>query len=656
MMNIRVKKLIFSLFTLVFPFVFLLILELILRFTVPYNDESIVEVVKYDGVEWYQVNRSYLKKFFPNQAQLIPEFKPNLFKKDKNPNIFRILCLGGSSMFGTPYQMTSNIPGIVRRQLRHIFPDREIEVINLAASAINSQVIKRLIPDLDVFEPDLVLIYMGHNEFYGPDGVGATTLEKNIPFILDLKYILREIRIYQILRNWITSPAPPQKVSDEKNLMREVSRGSLVELDSDDAKRIYRDFSANLGNIVSQFKKKNIPLIVSDVISNLEFAPFSYPPKIGEVDVDNIMEEIERQFAREEYPLALEHLIKLHRQDAQHALINFWMGKCFLAEGESDSALRYLILARDYDLLKFRAPSRINHIIEEICQQENLPFVSTASYFSRNSKNGIAGFDLFWEHLHPNTAGYYSIAELFTQRILEMEILRTHREKLFLPLHMDSLNICWLDLAYADISIQNLTGKWPFRNFAVSTIYLDSASPEIFQIVSDVYQRKIVWDDACYRSAAWFEKTGEFDLARNTYEAILEEYPLNFYAHYQLARLYRDLLRFDTAVKHYQISIESNPDYLFARLDLGMILINQGLFDMAIEHLKKALVLNSNQPNAAIEANINYGLSAAYANKRDLETAMVYVDRALEIIPNYPAARELKQGLMRAFQKNSAVR
>jgi len=502
MMKIRIKKLVFTVFTLIIPLLFLLFLEFILRITVTPDHKSIVEVVKYDGVDWFQVNRSYLKKYFPSKAQLIPEFKPSLFKKDKTSNLFRIVCLGGSSMFGTPYQMTSNIPGIVRRQLRYLYPDREIEVINLAASAINSQVIKRLIPDLDIFEPDLVLIYMGHNEFYGPDGVGATTIEKKIPFTLDLKYILREFRMYQILRNWITSPPPTEKISKEKNLMREVSQGSLVELNSDDARRVFHDFSENLKDIISQFKKKNIPLIVSDVTSNLQFAPFSYPSKITDVVADEVIKGIEINFTSEDYNSALKMLSDLHCQDSQHALINFWMGKCFLAKGESDSAIKYLVLARDHDLLKFRAPNRINEIIDEVCQQENIPLISATSYFSQNSENSIAGFDLFWEHLHPNTTGYYLIALLFTQKILELEILQNNRERVFLPLQMDSLNICWLDLAYADISIQNLTEKWPFRNFVVPTVYIDKSSPEVIQIVREVYQRKIVWDDACYRSAA----------------------------------------------------------------------------------------------------------------------------------------------------------
>lgn len=98
-------------------------------------------------------------------------------------------------MFGTPHQMTANIPGIVRKQLRHLYPQKEIEVINLGGAAINSNVNLDLAKEVVKYQPDLILLYLGHNEFYGPDGVGASWLEKRFGFITKLKYTMRDLRI-----------------------------------------------------------------------------------------------------------------------------------------------------------------------------------------------------------------------------------------------------------------------------------------------------------------------------------------------------------------------------------------------------------------------------------------------------------------------------
>src|SRR4030042_4198192 len=144
-MTAKKKKILFTIFTLSIPLIFLLVLELFLRLLTPSLKNPIVQEVSYDQISWYQVNRSYLKKFFPAKSQLIPEFKPSLFRKQKLPTTYRVICLGGSSLFGTLYQMPATISGILRRQLRQLYPHLDIEVINFGASAINSQVSKQLV-------------------------------------------------------------------------------------------------------------------------------------------------------------------------------------------------------------------------------------------------------------------------------------------------------------------------------------------------------------------------------------------------------------------------------------------------------------------------------------------------------------------------------
>jgi tetratricopeptide (TPR) repeat protein len=646
------KKIVFTSFTILIPFLFFLILELFLRLVTPSLKNPIVQEVSYDKVDWYQINRGYLKKFFPVNSQLIPEFKPAIFRKEKLANTYRVICLGGSSMFGTPYQMTSTISGILRRQLRHLYPQLDIEVINFGASAINSQVIKQFTPELIQFKPDLVLIYMGHNEFYGPEGVGATWLEKKVPLILSLKHILRELRMYQIIRNWLTAGGPEKNQLLEKNLMLEVSQGSLIELDSDDSHRIFTLFRKNLTEIISCFQDKDIPLIVSDITSNLLFPPFAFSQHIQNHDLKKVIEQVEKSYQQQQFSSALELLQPLAKLDSTNAIIQFWIGRCFLGMGEIDQARHHLILARDYDLLKFRAPAEINRIIYEICSKKNIPLISAEKYIAALSSTGISGYQLFWEHLHLRDRGYYSIAELFLDKIIQLDLLPVKNDPgIFnrrLPFDYDLLSICWLDLAYADRSMINLTSSWPFNNFQINPQFLNEKDDALQKIVQEVYQKRMVWDEACYRTATVFEKKGDFRSAQTTYEAVIEEYPLNFYAHYQLARLFKDQGQLNEAIPHYQISIQSNPQYLFSRLESGMVEINSGQFDQAIENLEYALKLLSGNKNPAVEASIYYGLSAAYANKNELQKALRCANRAVNILPSYQPALEIRRRLLEA--------
>jgi tetratricopeptide (TPR) repeat protein len=651
----KVKKFVFYLVLIFIPIVLLVLLEFSLGVLFPSLDNPIVTQVDYDGIEWYQVNRAYLQKFFPYNSPSVPEFKSSLFRKEKNSNLFRIVCLGGSSMFGTPYQMTANIPGILRKQLRFLYPDREFEVINFGASAINSNVISRFSRELIKFKPDLVLIYLGHNEFYGPDGVGATKLEKKISWLTDIKYLIRELRIVKLLRSLLTAESKERVRPGERNLMRQVSEESKIKLDSDDANRVFKRFENNLEDMVTLFRKYKIPVIISDVVSNYSFPPFSYEPSINGITVSDTVAKVKIGFDHGDYEETLKMLNKIQLTDSTNALINYWLGKCKLTLGESSNAKKRFIAAKDYDLLKFRAPTQISDIIKNVCLKENVPFVSAINLFESESNNKITDYNLFWEHLHPNLKGYYLLSDLFLKKIIELNLVQSSTAKNLyqkkLPYDLDSLSICWLDLAYADVSIKYLTGKWPFKDFTTRGFYYNNASENLKKIVWDVYSRKIVWDEGCYRTAAYFEKTGDYRQAETTYRAIIEEYPYNFYAHYQLARMLKDTGRLEEALVHYQISTRSKPDYLYSWLEMGMVDINLGRFDEAITNLNKALTLSSGEKNPAIRANIYYGLSAAFANRREFDKALNLINQALAILPDYAAATELQQYIIK-FQVN----
>ena len=194
------RTLVFSLLPALVLLGLLALAEAGLRIFSPSETVALVRGLTYDGLSWKQVNRSCLARFFPAGSALIPELKPTLVLSRRPAGALRILCLGESSMFGTPYHAGATIPSILQKQLRHLFPGRTVEVVNLGASAINSNVIRALAPRTLELEPDLVVIYTGHNEFYGPDGVGASWLEKRIPGLTRLKYSLRTLRLVELVQ------------------------------------------------------------------------------------------------------------------------------------------------------------------------------------------------------------------------------------------------------------------------------------------------------------------------------------------------------------------------------------------------------------------------------------------------------------------------
>jgi tetratricopeptide (TPR) repeat protein len=557
-------------------------------------------------------------------------------------------------MFGVPYQMTSTIPGLVRKQLRHLYPGKEIEVINLGASAINTNVMLDLSRDFLSFEPDLVLLYAGHNEFYGPDGVGASFLEKQFSFLTSLKYSLGDLAIVEFLRAQLEDNGSRPSPGEDMTLMQQVSQRNKVLLRSQDAERIFARFESNLKSLIEIFRIRHIPIVISDVTSNLTFPPFSSVSDQWVGNDKKYLVDAETLTASGKFEEALSALHTALTLDSTDARVNYLLGIVSAAKGNSQEAKRFLVAAKDNDLLKFRAPERINAIIKGVCAREHVSCISSDSLFASLSKNGIAGNELFWEHLHPTPVGYYQIANLYVREIEKEKYLssrgRASSSTQLLPFNTDSLSICWLDLAYGDISIRNLTNKWPFNNYSVTPIVMAAADAELQQIAAEVYSQKIVWDMGCYESAQYFWKKGRTREAITTYEALLEDYPYNFYTHYLLASILTRQNMLDDAVRHYTISISSNPKYPYSHVEIALIQINMGKFNEAIMHLTKATELTADGERPLLRANAYYGLAVAYANKKEFQKAISFVDASLTIYPAYNDALALRTKIVAAMR------
>ncbi len=645
------KKLLFAAAPSLFIIIVLAAIEVMLRLTAPSLDNPFVTEVTNAGEQWYKVNRRFLSRYFPGErSAIIPEMRPMYFRKLKGPNTVRIICLGESSMFGTPYEMNANIPAIVRKQLRHLYPTENIEVINLGASAINSNVILDIAERLPRFKPDLILIYLGHNEFYGPDGVGASFLQRTFPSTIQWVYRLRDVRIFKVVQRFVQMLGRSH-ANDHRNLMETVSQSTSVHLASPQAERVFRLFRDNLTQIIELFQDKNIPVIISDVTSNLNFPPFVSDSISAVANWASFCESIQTAYANRKYRAVLDTLNPFLRMDSTNAFVNFWLGKTYEALKQPDSARPYLLTARDNDLLKFRAPEEIDRIIRDVSVKTHVALISSDSLFSSISPGGIADTNLFWEHLHPNARGYYEIANLFVSKIQDLRlqpftIYKTESLKM-LPWNTDSLSICWLDLAFADISMRNLTTHWPFSNYRSAAVVIEHAEPQLQQIAWNVYTYKLGWSEGCFQSALMFQRAHQFREAQTTYEALLEDFPNDSYTHYLLAVLFKETGREQMAIPHYWRSIELDPMYPYPRIDLGLLLVNQGDQDKAIAELNSALKLTANKNLPSEKASIYYGLSAAYANKGELPKALSYCDTSLKYYPAYDAAHNLHNDILK---------
>ncbi|MBN1858310.1 SGNH/GDSL hydrolase family protein, partial [Candidatus Bipolaricaulota bacterium] len=92
-------------------------------------------------------------------------FNRQSFLRDKPQDCCRIFCLGGSTTYGRPYDDRTSFAGFLRAFLPEMDPTRRWEVVNAGGISYASYRIEVLIRELKEYQPDLFVIYTGHNEF-----------------------------------------------------------------------------------------------------------------------------------------------------------------------------------------------------------------------------------------------------------------------------------------------------------------------------------------------------------------------------------------------------------------------------------------------------------------------------------------------------------
>ena len=412
------KKALFWGITILLPFLLLTLVEFGLRIG-GYNEEvQELFIEAPNDPNFLIANISFVGRYFPS---FTPKVASNPFRKEKSPNTFRIFVFGGSSTQGFPYNFYYSFSDKLEQKLLLNTNGLNIEVINLGMTAVNSYVIKDLSKRVLPYKPDAIVIYGGHNEFYGSFGAGSTQfgLINNIAF-KQLVIRLKNLRIYQLIEQILKSE--PDQSRDRRTLMAKVVRESDIELESEVFEKGVEQFEKNIQDVIYLYEKEDVPVFIGTVASNLKDQP----------------------------PLG----------DNENALNSYNKARELFDKGEIDSALAEFIKAKEHDGIRFRAPLQINEIINDLAENENTYLVDIQKMMRNNSESGIEDNSLFIDHLHPNWIGHELIADSFLDELINVERI----EQAFNQTSFDTpKTISRFEEIYANTAISRLLVGYPFQ-------------------------------------------------------------------------------------------------------------------------------------------------------------------------------------------------
>ena len=592
----RGRRLAFALIGLSLPVLILVLVEFSLRAAdVAPRQPLFIQAPKYP--EFSLANPRVIERFFSR-----PEAAPNVsvetgyFKTDRNPAAFRIVTMGGSSAAGFPFGYGASLAGMLEQRLRRTFPEREIEVITTAMSAINSYSLLDFVDEIIALEPDAVLIYAGHNEFVGVLGVGSAFTSSRSPTLTRLILRLRDFALYRALES-LLAPEPPQIASaaDDGTLMARVAAERRIASGSPLFERGREQFTSNLETLLARYAEADIPVFIGTLASNER----DQPPFVSARDEDpDWLSAIERGhalLARAQAGEAEALARSLVEQDPGDAAAHFLLGRALLAAGRSGDALGPLRQARDEDQLRFRAPSQFNDVIRDVADERGAIVVDVEAALRRQSRYGLIGDDLMTEHLHPNVPGYFLLADAFHDALLAADLPGPARRAVPAERAAREIPVSAVDRLFGDYKVRRLKAHWPFRDTPVEIELPPPAGVEE-ELAQALYRQERNWVQVHRQLKDWYARTGRDEEYLRVSLILADAFPYVGAAQLDAGRALLAADRPVQAVRYLHAAARYEPGRIDPLLALARAYVASGLGEAALETLDRAERLAPGNP------------------------------------------------------------
>ncbi len=650
----RKDQTIFYLVMAAIPALLLIVFELLLRIFVDDPITSLVLLREGDGQKYYQLNSRVGERFFRGGVAAIPEVYPEKFSYEKTTNTLRVFCLGSSTMASFPYELNARVSSLLRDRLQVAFPDKKVEVINAGMAAINSYAVGEFIRELVDYQPDFFVMYMGHNEFYGALGVGSTQTKGQNRVLIRAYLRLQKFRIFQVMQRFIQSLRKSESQTNLANqtLMEGMAQEKTIPLQSELFMRGAEQFRSNLEDIIGIAQQHHVPILIGTLASNLrDMEPFESGFALERTEADKqkwqrLFEKGMRLQRADSLDAALQAYSEAEAIDAEPAVLHYRIAETYLAQSDSSKALQEFKLARDLDMLRFRAPGLFNDIIRESCVKFSVPVVDIDEMLARHSPRVIIGHELISEHLHPNFDGYLLLAKIFAKAILENNLAESSGQPAQSPddnFFRDYSGVTEFDLEIGERKIERLVSRWPFRPGQIKANTFFAPDQKVKTLVDEYQSKRISWNDAHYQLAEFYQSQREYEKAIREYRAVAKVIPENDSPYSRMADLLIQLGQYEQAALLLQEAVAWNERSPFLHAKFGLIRFLQKDFRSAGEHFQKALALN--QGRWLLPANdlssANYYLALSEIQIGSYEPAKLHLEETLRQNPQHQEAGRL---------------
>jgi tetratricopeptide (TPR) repeat protein len=577
------RKVVYFIIAILLPVILLFLLEIGLRIT-NYGKDLSLFIKSSVYPSYFEVNPDVANRFFSKMDGTVPS--NDIFLINKPDTCFRIFIMGCSTTRGFPYEMGVAFTRILNFRLQDAFPHKRIEVINTAMAAVNSYTQIDYINEIIEQKPDAILIYTGHNEYYGALGVGSVENGGNIRWVKLLHLKLIKLRTYQLIQNiiyGISKTINSEKGQPKGTLMERIVKDKEIEFGTEIYLAGIEQFNTNMRELVLRAKKANIPVILSDLVSNVkDLKPFKSVESTKNPPAQAIYEQAQN----------------------------------FEKNGKYDEARAAYYQAKDLDGIRFRAPEDLNKLIYEIGKSLDIPILGMQKIFEDHSPNRLIGDNLMIDHLHPNVNGYFLMADAFFNILQQQKLISATWDTSLIKssqYYRSNWGYTALDSLVAGLSVKKLKSGWPFQPESVVNNFKLTYKPSSFLdsiALMCIKYENVHISDKHLDLARYYASTGDNIKAFNELYSLIKTYPFNIQYYLQAADY---LLNVDKKenVSWLLLSIPYPQNDFLTLLDIGKMYQKSGDHKNAIvcfEHAKTVIKK---------EDNLEYLLTVLYKSYKE---------------------------------------